>query len=102
MTTNAAGATSHLPALLRTAEDELQKLRGQLAAVAAFIHDPAHDLDARSHLARLLTLPQPAPANRPVPATERHDIPSPRPPSTTQHTPPPSRKDPAHEHALHR
>jgi hypothetical protein len=100
MTTRAAQATT-APELLRIAEDELQRLRGQLAAVAAFIHDPAHDLSARHALVRHLQLPQPAPAGPAVPAVERGEIPSPRLPSTTEHMPL-LRKDPAHEHALHR
>ncbi|MEU0646006.1 hypothetical protein [Streptomyces umbrinus] len=87
------------PKLLRIAEDELQRLRGQMAAVAAFIHDPTHDLSARHALARSLQLPQPAPARPAVQAVERGEIPSPRLPSTTEHMPP-SRKDP--EHAVHR
>ncbi|WP_314416178.1 hypothetical protein [Streptomyces sp. DSM 40484] len=96
MTTPGAGATS-APALLRIAEDELQKLRGQLAATAAFIHDPAHDLSARHALARALGLPQPAAGTAPV--APCHDIPSPRLPSTAETTSSPSRKDPAR--ALH-
>ena len=100
MTTSGAGATT-VPALLRIAEDELQQLRGHMAANAAFNHDPAHDLSARSALAQLLTLPQPTPTARAAAPTLGHDplIPSPRPPSTTEPTTPPSRKDPAHEHA---
>lgn len=63
MTARATPATP-APGLLRIAEDELQRLRGQLATVAAFIHDPAHDLSARRALAHLVKLPQPVP--RPV------------------------------------
>lgn len=44
---------------LRAAEDELQVLRGRLALVAAFIHDPAYDLTARTALAQSLRLPLP-------------------------------------------
>ena len=99
MTTRAARATT-TPELLRIAEDELQRLRGQLAAVAAFIHDPAHDLSARHALARRLQLPHPAPTGPAVQAAERRgEIPSPRLPSTIEHMPP-SRKDPAR--AVHR
>lgn len=45
---------------LQTAEDELQQLRGRMAIVAQFIHDPAHDADARRALAQRLGLPEPA------------------------------------------
>lgn len=44
---------------LRAAEDELQVLRGRLARVAAFIHDPAYDLTARTALAQTLGIPSP-------------------------------------------
>ncbi|MFC8201702.1 hypothetical protein ACFUTV_40935 [Streptomyces sp. NPDC057298] len=99
MTTGRAGATS-APALLRIAEDELQRLRGHMAAVAAFIHDPTHDLSARHALARRLQLPHPAPTGPPVPADGRRgEIPSPRLPSPIEHMPP-SRKDPTR--AVHR
>ncbi|MFG2351994.1 hypothetical protein [Streptomyces phaeochromogenes] len=99
MTTRTARATTS-PELLRIAEDELQRLRGQLAAVAAFIHDPTHDLSARHALARRLQLPQPAATGPAVPAAEkRGEIPSPRLPSAHEHMPP-SRKDPTR--ALHR
>jgi hypothetical protein len=98
MTTGGAGATN-APALLRIAEDELQRLRGHMAVVAAFIHDPTHDLSARHALARRLQLPQPAPTGPAAPAVERGEIPSPRLPSTIEHLPP-SRKDPAR--AVHR
>ncbi|MER5227120.1 hypothetical protein [Streptomyces flaveus] len=97
MTTRATRATT-TPALLRIAEDELRRLRGQMAAVAAFIHDPAHDLSARRALARLTKLPQPAAPGRAAPTAECHGT-SPSLPSTTEPTQPPSRKDP--EHALH-
>ncbi|MGW8702856.1 hypothetical protein ACWGOK_39125 [Streptomyces eurythermus] len=46
---------------LRAAEDELAKLRRLLALTVAFIHDPAHDRDARTALARRLGLPEPRP-----------------------------------------
>jgi hypothetical protein len=100
MTTPGAAATS-TPALLRIAEDELQELRRQLAAAVAFIHDPAYDLSARHALARLLQLPQPAAPSPAAPTTEPREIPSPRLAPATEHMPP-TRKDPAHEHALHR
>lgn len=51
-------------ALLKAAEDELQRLRGWIAEVAGFIHDPAHDRDARTALARRLGLPEPSPEPR--------------------------------------
>jgi hypothetical protein len=44
---------------LRTAEDDLQVLRGLLAEAVAFIHDPAYDDTARRALARRLNLPEP-------------------------------------------
>ncbi|MFI9772159.1 hypothetical protein ACIHJG_35650 [Streptomyces sp. NPDC052415] len=47
---------------LRTAENDLQKLRGRLRTVAEFIHDPAHDFAARHALAQRLDLPVPTPA----------------------------------------
>lgn len=50
-----------LPAALRAAEDELQHLRRTLAAVAAWIHNPAYDTSARTALAHTLGLPAPAP-----------------------------------------
>jgi hypothetical protein len=46
-------------ALLRAAEDELQKLRGVVARTVAWIHDPSHDRDARIALAQHLGLPNP-------------------------------------------
>ncbi|MCX4231742.1 hypothetical protein [Streptomyces ortus] len=80
MTTHGAGATS-TPALLRIAEDELQKLRGQLATAAGFIHDPAHDLSARQALAQLLKLPHPVLSGRAGPQ-EPHPTPDPAPSAT--------------------
>ncbi|MGR3935208.1 hypothetical protein [Streptomyces sp. BRA346] len=47
---------------LRAAENDLQKLRGRLRTVAEFIHDQAHDFEARHALAQRLGLPVPAPA----------------------------------------
>lgn len=44
---------------LRTAEDELQHLRGLLAVAVAFIHDPTTDDHARRVLANRLGLPEP-------------------------------------------
>ncbi|MFC8201472.1 hypothetical protein ACFUTV_39665 [Streptomyces sp. NPDC057298] len=99
MTTRAARA-ANAPELLRIADDELQRLRGHMAAIAAFIHDPTHDLSARHALARHLQLPHPAPTGPAVPAAGRRgEIPSPRLPSPPEHRPP-SRKDPTR--ALHR
>lgn len=48
-----------LKADLRAAEQELQTLRGQIAAVARFVHDDTVDLDARITLAGRLHLPAP-------------------------------------------
>ncbi len=47
---------------LRSAEKDLQTLRGRLRTVAEFIHDPAIDLSARHALAQRLDLPVPTPA----------------------------------------
>jgi hypothetical protein len=47
---------------LRSAEDELARLRGRIREVAAFIHDGAYDLAARRALAQRLDLPEPAPS----------------------------------------
>ena len=44
---------------LRAAEDELQRLRGALALVAAWINNPAHDHKARRSLAKNIGLPAP-------------------------------------------
>lgn len=46
-------------ALLRAAEDELQKLRNLVAAFVAVIHNPAYDYDTRRAIARALGLPEP-------------------------------------------
>lgn len=61
-------------AALCAAEDELRRLRAFKAAVAAFIHDPTRDLEARRCLAQRLGLP--APRTTASPATrieEPHD-----------------------------
>lgn len=47
---------------LRSAENDLQRLRGRLRTVAEFIHDPAIDFAARHALAQRLGLPVPTPA----------------------------------------
>lgn len=49
---------------LRSAEEDLQLLRGRLRKVAEFIHDPAFDLEARRALAQRLDLPAPSPVRR--------------------------------------
>lgn len=46
-------------ALLKTAEDELQRLRRIVANTVAFIHDRAYDETARRALAQTLSLPEP-------------------------------------------
>ncbi|MEU9413221.1 hypothetical protein AB0E08_47080 [Streptomyces sp. NPDC048281] len=46
---------------LRSAENDLQRLRGCLRTVAEFIHDPAVDFAARHVLAQRLGLPAPTP-----------------------------------------
>ncbi|MFB9558658.1 hypothetical protein ACFFTP_31320, partial [Streptomyces roseoviridis] len=48
-------------ALLATAEDDLALLRGRLAIVTTWIHDPRHDHAARTALAEALGLPTPRP-----------------------------------------
>jgi hypothetical protein len=53
----------HAP-LLATAEDDLAVLRWRIALTVAFIHDPAHNRDARIALARHLELPEPTPEPR--------------------------------------
>jgi hypothetical protein len=45
---------------LRSAENDLQRLREQMARVARFIADPAYDDAARRALAQTLGLPEPA------------------------------------------
>ncbi|MGW7283886.1 hypothetical protein ACWGH4_00045 [Streptomyces sp. NPDC054847] len=45
--------------LLAVAEDELARLRGLVAQVAAWINNPAHDPAAREALARQIGLPEP-------------------------------------------
>lgn len=47
--------------LLATAENDLAVLRGRIAIVTAFIHDPTYDDTARRALAQALGLPQPTP-----------------------------------------
>ncbi|MFJ3699572.1 hypothetical protein ACIPW9_36525 [Streptomyces sp. NPDC090052] len=47
------------PNLLRLAEDDLALLRGRLALVTAWIHNPAYDDTARRALAQALNLPEP-------------------------------------------
>jgi hypothetical protein len=46
--------------LLRTAENELQKLRGMVADAVAVIHDPRFDYDTRRAIAQALNIPEPA------------------------------------------
>lgn len=46
-------------AALDAAENELHKLRGLLAAAAAWINNPVHDPNARRALAHHLGLPAP-------------------------------------------
>ncbi|MGW4270800.1 hypothetical protein ACWEGQ_00180 [Streptomyces seoulensis] len=50
------------PDLLKAAENELQALRGRLATVTRFIHNPAIAHDIRASLARDLGLPEPTEA----------------------------------------
>ncbi|MFE1451933.1 hypothetical protein [Streptomyces olivaceoviridis] len=45
---------------LRTAENELQKLRLLVADFVGVIHDPAYDYDTRRAIAQRLGLPEPA------------------------------------------
>lgn len=47
------------PDVLRSAEDELQRLRLVLGTVAGFINNPRHDYAARAALAQALQLPAP-------------------------------------------
>ncbi|MFF3488720.1 hypothetical protein ACFYXC_36435 [Streptomyces sp. NPDC002701] len=91
MTTHAFGTTT-TPQLLRIAEDELQQLRGRLALVARFIHDPTHDLSARQALARLLNLPHPAAPGR-APTTTANPDTAPAGRSAPELTLPSSRND---------
>ncbi|MEV8248142.1 hypothetical protein AB0R01_30870 [Streptomyces rochei] len=46
-------------ALLATVENDLAILRGRIAIVATFIHNPAYDHTARRALAQALGLPEP-------------------------------------------
>jgi hypothetical protein len=48
-------------ALLATAENDLAILRGRIAIVATWIHNPTHCADARRALAQALGLPEPRP-----------------------------------------
>ncbi|MGW7620804.1 hypothetical protein ACWGLG_34205 [Streptomyces antimycoticus] len=45
---------------LRSAEDELGTLRGQLREAVTFIHDPAYDIESRRALARCLGVHEPS------------------------------------------
>ena len=53
--------TERHPDLL-AAENDLAILRGRIAVVTAFIHNPVYDTTARRALAHALQLPAPAPA----------------------------------------
>ncbi|WP_086706532.1 hypothetical protein [Streptomyces antimycoticus] len=44
---------------LRSAEDELGTLRGQLREAVTFVHDPAYDIEPRRALARRLGVHEP-------------------------------------------
>lgn len=46
---------------LLSAENDLALLRGRIAIVATFIHNPAYDDTARRALAQALGLPEPTP-----------------------------------------
>ncbi|MGW7630514.1 hypothetical protein ACWGKO_16490 [Streptomyces griseoincarnatus] len=46
-------------ALITTAENDLALLRGRIAIVATFIHNPDYDDTARRALAQALGLPEP-------------------------------------------
>lgn len=46
---------------LLSAENDLAILRGRIAIVATFIHNPAYDHTARQALAQALGLPEPTP-----------------------------------------
>lgn len=50
---------------LRAAEDDLQRIRGLLALVTAWLHNPAYDHTARHALAQSLGIPGPAPERTP-------------------------------------
>lgn len=50
---------------LRSAENDLQHLRQQMATVAQFIANPAYDDAARRALAQSLGLPEPQPLKGP-------------------------------------
>ncbi len=52
------------PALVASLEDDLALLRGRIAIVAAFIHNPAYDDTARRALAQALGLPEPRKATQ--------------------------------------
>jgi hypothetical protein len=47
--------------LLRTAENELQKLRRMVADFVGVIHNPVYDYDTRRAIALALGLPEPSP-----------------------------------------
>ncbi|MFF0009525.1 hypothetical protein ACFYQT_39725 [Streptomyces tibetensis] len=51
--------TQKRPDALRTAEDELQKLRGHMATITSFLRNEAIALDIRQSLAQSLHLPTP-------------------------------------------
>lgn len=53
------GQLAHRPDALDAAEDDLAILRGRLAIVTRFIHNPTHDHTARLALAQDLQLPAP-------------------------------------------
>lgn len=69
-TTSSTGQPDALRHLLRTAESELEDLRGRLRMVAEFIHDPALDLAARHALAQRLRLPIPTDSRPAAPHRE--------------------------------
>ncbi|GAA3372232.1 hypothetical protein GCM10017744_102910 [Streptomyces antimycoticus] len=58
---------------LRIAEDEVRVFRGFKATVVAFIHDTAHDPEARRSLAERLGLPPPRTATSALPQDSRPD-----------------------------
>lgn len=68
-----ANQLAHHPETLDAAEDDLAILRGRLAIVTRFIHNPTYDATARQALAQDLQLPAPAPekphAQRSAPTT---------------------------------
>ena len=50
--------------LVASLEDDLALLRGRIAIVATFIHNPAYDDTARRALAQALGLPEPRKATQ--------------------------------------